>query len=230
MNPIILEAQHTVLQAVVASKVQVYLVAGTALAMRYQHRYSEDLDFFTQTWTKTLHRTAAKQITARTRFPVALAQEMTKPGRAKVAVYQVQVTARAVLKIDIVEDVDPLLHPVAADGIASTDDLYLRKIRAAIGWRGQQSNTGRALAGGRQEAKDLFDLWYLSEHYIPLHVWFPQQFSRQDYVRLVHWLQTMTGQTTTMALLDIAPACDTRRIMQHMEDQIYERLNQHYAA
>ena len=230
MNPAIIQAQQMVLRAVVAAKVPVYLAGGTALAMRYQHRYSEDLDFFTQAWTKTLHRSVAKQITARTQFPAVLVRETTKPGRARVAVYQVDVTASEALKVDVVEDVDALLRPVAAEGIVSTDDLYLRKIRAVIGWRGRRSDTGRALAGGRQRVKDLFDVWYLSEHYAPLHVWFPQHFNRQDYARLAHWLQAMTGQATTMELLDIAPGCNTRRILQHLEGQIYERLNQHYAA
>ena len=111
---------------------------------------------------------------------------------------------------------------------ASMDDLYLRKIRAAIGWTAKPSSTGQMVAGGRQDAKDFFDLWYLSTHYAPLHEWFPAHLTRQDYQRLTRWLQTMTGQGTTFALLDVAPGCDTKQIIRHMEQQVYERLNRRY--
>ena len=128
----------------------------------------------------------------------------------------------------MIEDFDRLLHPVGADGIASLDDIYLRKLRAVIGWRGKRSSTGQELSGGRQEAKDLFDVWYLSTHHAPLHEWFPAHFSLEDYARLTRWLQAMTRQETTFALLDVAPGCNTKRIVRHLEEQVYDRLNRVY--
>lgn len=127
------KAQEQILRAVASSDSPVYLVGGTALAMRCRHRYSEDLDFFTQRWTKTLHRALAKHITEATGFAAKLISEQRKPGQAGVAFYNFQVTAKDLLKVDVIEDVDRLLHPVGPDGIASLDDIYLRKLRAVIG-------------------------------------------------------------------------------------------------
>lgn len=228
MSKALFNAQKQILRVVASSHSNVYLVGGTALAIRYKHRYSEDLDFFTQRWTKALHRTLAKRITAATGFPAKLIAEQRKPGQAGVAFYNFQITAKDLLKVDVIEDFDRLLHPVGSDGIASLDDIYLRKLRAVIGWRGKRSPTGQELSGGREEAKDLYDLWYLSAHHAPLHEWFPAHFGREDYARLTHWLQTMTRQETTFALLDVAPGCDTKRIIRHLEDQIYDRLNRVY--
>lgn len=222
------KAQEQILLAVASSSGQVYLVGGTALTMRCQHRYSEDLDFFTQRWTKALHRTLAKRITATTGFAATLLSEQRKPGQAGVAFYNFKVTAKDLLKVDVIEDFDRLLHPVEPDGIASLDDIYLRKLRAVIGWRGKRSPTGQELSGGRQEAKDLFDVWHLSTHHAPLHEWFPAHFDREDYARLTRWMQAMTRQETTFALLDVAPGCDTKRILNHLENQIYDRLNRVY--
>ncbi len=155
MNNPLRKAQEQILQAVAASDSKVYLVGGTALAMRFRHRYSEDLDFFTKRWTKALYRALAKRITAA---------------------------------------------------------------------------TGQELTGGRQGAKDMFDLWYLSTHHAPLHEWFPAHFGREDYARLARWLQAMTRQDTAFALLDVAPGCDTKRVLRHLEEQVYERLNRVYVS
>ena len=228
MSKVLLKAQKQILQVVTSSKSNVYLVGGTALAIRYKHRYSEDLDFFTQRWTKALHRTLAKRITTATGFPARLIAEQRKPGLAGVAFYNFQITTKDLLKVDVIEDFDRLLHPVGLDGVASLDDICLRKLRAVIGWRGRRSSTGQELSGGRQEAKDLFDVWYLSTHHAPLHEWFPAHFSREDYARLTRWLQAMTRQETTFALLDVAPGCNTKRIVRHLEEQVYDRLNRVY--
>ena len=230
MSKSLRKAQEQTLRVVACSGSQVYLVGGTALAMRCRHRYSEDLDFFTQRWTQALHRTLAKRITAATGFPAKLLSEQRKPRQAGVAFYNFQVSTKDLLKVDLIEDFDRLLHPVGPDGIASLDDIYLRKLRAVIGWRGKQSPTGQELSGGRQEAKDMFDLWHLSAHHVPLHEWFPAHFGREDYARLTRWLLAMTRQETAFALLDVAPGCDTKRILRHLENQIYERLNRVYVS
>ena len=228
IRKIIVASQKKMLRAVASANLGVYLAAGTALTIRCNHRYSEDLDFFTQRWNQTLHRKLCKRIGRATGFSFRLLEQRMKPHLAKVAAYEFSVARGVFVKVDMIEDFDPLLQPVEPDGIASMDDLYLRKVRAVIGWANRPSATGRLVAGGRQDAKDLFDLWYLSTHYAPLHEWFPAHFARQDYQRLTRWLQAMAGQETTFALLDVAPGCDTRRIMHHMEHQVYERLNRRY--
>jgi len=165
----VVKAQKKVLQAVVKADLPVYLTAGTALAIRFGHRRSEDLDFFTQRWSQMLHRKLRKHIERATAFSFRILDERIKPRLAKVAVYECRIVQGGWMKVEIIEDFDPLLQPVEPDGIASMDDIYLRKIRAAIGWSSKLSSTGQMAAGGRQDAKDLFDLWYLSTHYAPFH-------------------------------------------------------------
>jgi len=167
-------------------------------------------------------------MTKETGFVGRLVHETTKRDRAKMAVYHVEAGEQPGLKIDVVEDFDRLLHPVEQDGIASVDDLYLRKIRAAIGWTEKVFSTGRPMTGGRQASRDLFDLWYLSAHHSPLSTWFPQHFGRSEYARLAAWLRAMSTQATFLDLLDVAPDCDGRRIRHHLENQVYDRLNRVY--
>ena len=224
----IVKAQKKMLQAVAKAGLPVYLAAGTALAIRCGHRYSEDLDFFTRRWSHTLHLKLCKQIERATAFSFRLLDERINRRLAKVAAYEFSIAKGACIKVDVIEDFDSLLKPIEPDGIASMDDLYLRKIRAVIGWTTKPSSTGQLVAGGRQDVKDLFDLWYLSTHYAPLHEWFPAHFGRQDYQRLTRWLRAMTGQAIVFDVLDVAPGCDTQRMMQHMEQQVYERLNRRY--
>lgn len=223
------QAQKKILRAVVSLGLpDLYLVGGTALTFRFRHRVSEDLDFFTSAWSKSLHQKVARHICKETGFSGRLVNETTRRGRVKVAVYNFEVGKKSDLKIDFVEDFDRLLHPVAKDGIASVDDLYLRKMRAAIGWTEKVSPIGRPIAGGRQASRDLFDLWYLSEHHSPLSEWFPQHFGRAEYARLAAWLRAMSTQATLLDLLNVAPDCDVRRIRGHLENQIYDRLNRIY--
>lgn len=223
------QAQKKILRAVASlGSSGFYLVGGTALAFRFQHRRSEDLDFFAPVWNKFRHRRAARHIKKETGFPGTLVEERARRGHVKMAVYNFEVGAQSKLKVDFVEDVDRLLNPVSKDGIASVDDLCLRKMRAAIGWGEKLSPIGRPIAGGRQASRDLFDLWYLSEHHRSLSDWFPKHFGREGYARLAAWLRAMSTQATLLDLLDVAPGCDVRRIRLHLENQIYDRLNRIY--
>ena len=197
--------------------------------MRFDHRKSDDLDFFTPNWSRPLHKRIAREIRTKIGYSGSLDTEVVKPKRAKFARYYFQVSKKLKLKVELVQDFEQLLAPVGEDGIASTDDIYLRKIRTAVGWGEKVSSDGRPIpAGGRYTARNLFDLWYLSEHYQPLWVWFPKHFERAEYERLVGWLRSMTGASTVVELLNTKPGCDTRRIRQHLEEQIYERLNRVY--
>ena len=229
MEDIPSQAQRKILRAVVSLGLpDLYLVGGTALTFRFRHRVSEDLDFFTPTWSRSLHQKVARHIKRQTGFSGRLVGEITKRGKAKMAVYNFEIGTKQDLKVDFVEDFDRLLHSVEGDGIASVDDLYLRKMRAAIGWTEKVSSIGRPMVGGRQASRDLFDLWYLSEHHSPLSEWFPQRFGRMEYARLAAWLRAMSTQAIFLDLMDVAPDCDVRRIRNHLESHAYDRLNRIY--
>ena len=108
----VVKAQKKMLQAIAKADLPVYLAAGTALAIRWGHRYSEDLDFFTQRWSQTLHRKLAKQIERATGFSYRLLDERIKPRLAKVAAYEFSIAKGVAIKVDVIEDFDPLLKPV----------------------------------------------------------------------------------------------------------------------
>ena len=83
----LLKAQQTILKLVVARYPQVYLVGGTAMSLRYRHRASEDLDFFTQAYTRALHRRIASSIRRHTGFPCAMVSEEVRRQYVPMAVY-----------------------------------------------------------------------------------------------------------------------------------------------
>ena len=62
----LVKAQKQILKLVVERYPQVYLVGGTALSFYFNHRVSEDLDFFTQQYTAKLHKEIARYIKQKT--------------------------------------------------------------------------------------------------------------------------------------------------------------------
>ena len=227
---ILRDTQERIWRAVKSASLPVYLVGGTALAFRYDHRESEDLDFFCQPkhWSRSLHQKVAAHITKATKFRQVSLREAKGASMVGMAHYEFQAAKPLVIKVDIVQDFDRLLHPVAEDGIASADDLYLRKVRAAIGWGPKETIIGRSVSGGRQAEKDLYDLWWLSTHYQELHTWFPRHFQFADYTRFVQWSRGVTaGHRTVMGLLRITPQPDVRMIRAHMDRQA-ELLNRRF--
>ncbi len=148
-NPTVLKGQKTILKLVADRCPEVYLVGGTAISLLYQHRISEDLDFFTQEYTAKLHREIAAYIKHKTGFPFIMIEEEKRSRYVPMAVYEFEIRKKVVLKVDFVKDVADLIHPRNKNGIAHIDDIYYRKILAVIGWKAGESNIGRKLAGGR---------------------------------------------------------------------------------
>lgn len=221
----LLKAQKAILTLVAERYPQVYLVGGTAISLHYRHRVSEDLDFFTQQYTRALHRQIAAFLRRKTGYPCALVAEEARKRYVPMAVYELEIGLHAALKIDIVSDVAPLLQPRGKDGLASIDDLYDRKLRAVIGWNTGTSSIGGVQAGGRQKTKDLFDLFYLSERVEPLSTWFPKHYDQAAYERLIAWYLGIPKQKTIGELLELVPGCDTKTVFRALDEQIIHQLN-----
>lgn len=230
MDPIILRAQKLILEHVAAQYRQVYLVGGTAISLLYGHRISEDLDFFTQKYLPRLHQEIAASIKQKTGYSFRLVEEEKRKKYLPMAVYEFEVGKNLFLKVDFVKDIAALIQLPGPDGIASINDLYYRKILTVIGWKAGESNIGRALAGGRQKTKDLFDLFYLSFHEMPLSRWFPKYFDRPAYERLAAWHFSIPKQKTMLELMDLVPDCDTKAIFKHLDDEIIYKLNREYTG
>lgn len=190
----LLQSQDKILAALGGHLSPFYLAGGTALAKFYfQHRDSYDLDFFTQTYSIAQVDAIVNLLIKQTGKKMKLIQESHKEGFAKLRVYELIFTANTVLKIDFVEDFVPLINPLkAVDGIRvlSLDDIYLRKIYAVSGTFPVIAKTGRKhFLGGRQEAKDFFDLYQLSSTYRRLSEFSLKHCHDLQKEALVRWYQ-----------------------------------------
>ena len=226
----LIKAQKQILKLVAEAYPQVYLVGGTALSLLYDHRMSEDLDFFTQKYSSNLHREIAVFIKRNTGFKYRLIEEEKRKKYLPMSVYEFEAGEGLILKVDFVRDVAELFKLSNKNGIADIEDLYYRKMLAVIGWKAGESKVGKVLAGGRQKTKDLFDVYYLSENVELLSQWFPSHFDQNAYERLTAWYFGIPKQKTVMELLDLAPGCDTKIIFKHLDDEIIHKLNREYAG
>ena len=110
------------------------------------------------------------------------------------------------------------------DGLHSVDDIYLRKLYAAIGMQGKATDTGRTVATGRQSVKDLFDIYYLSSKYKPLCEVFFEYLSYDKAERLDAWYKVFNRTETKLSLMDLVPGIDTGKVFKHLDDQILKKI------
>jgi predicted nucleotidyltransferase component of viral defense system len=222
------KAQRQILELVSGRFSSVYLVGGTALHLLYNHRMSEDLDFFTQNYSSRLHRGITDYIKREKGFRFTLIHEEKRKKYLPMAVYELEIGVDAILKVDFVKDFVPLIQAPDQRGIANINDIYFRKILAVVGWKSGESFIGSVMAGGRQKTKDLFDVFFLSAHVKPLSEWFPQYFDEQTYRRLVAWYSGVPRHKSVMELLDLVPGCDAKALFKHLDEEIIHTLNRRY--
>jgi hypothetical protein len=134
------------------------------------------------------------------------------------AVYMLDIRRGSSLKIDFVKDVYKNLKPIEG-GLHSIDDIYYRKLTIATG-RVKEDDTGRVAAMGRQAAKDIFDLYYLSQHYFSLSKFFFEYFSYDKAYTLINWYRGFNRMNLKMELLDIVPKVDTGTVLTHLDNEI----------
>lgn len=81
-----------------------YLTGGTALSFYFNHRFSEDLDFFTQEYKKDDPERVMNFISEETGFAFKLEAEQDSPELIPMKVYFLALKKGNVLKIDFVQD------------------------------------------------------------------------------------------------------------------------------
>jgi hypothetical protein len=141
------------------------LCGGTALSRFYlHHRLSYDLDFFHPPGfdaQQALEKLKASGVRAQN---LRITHDAVKADQ----LHFDQVTGRGRVRVSMVEDMYAHEFPAAESGLKFDDvkivtevieGLYHRKLRTIVGWAGE---TAQAPAGGRQTARDLFDLYVLS--------------------------------------------------------------------
>ncbi|MFH0764565.1 MAG: nucleotidyl transferase AbiEii/AbiGii toxin family protein [Candidatus Omnitrophota bacterium] len=206
MNPVIKE-MYRVLKVLSGRLNGYYLTGGTALSLFYfQHRESYDLDFFTKEFSRKRIEDIIKGLSVDIDKKISLIGEESREDKAKMLMYSYDV-GKEVLKIDFVEDLYKLIKPPRIiDGIPvlEKEDIYLRKIFAACGSYAKINEIGnKEFKGGRQEAKDFFDLYFLSTTFMPLSKFAVRYCIPGQIESIVVWYRTYDRMAIKLGLLDI---------------------------
>jgi hypothetical protein len=189
-----------------------YLAGGTALSLFYfQHRLSVDLDFFTQDFDYEAVKRTAAYLGKALKKRISLAGQNLGKKTARIVVYNIHFSRSETMKIDFVEDTAGLLKQTkTVDGIRilSLEDIYLRKLYALAGMIRITDETGRdKFIGGRAEAKDFYDIYFLSHTFMPLSKFVIKYCSRAVREAAIRWFRTFDR----MAMMDGALMLDTNK-------------------
>ncbi len=210
-----------------------YLIGGTALSVYYfQHRESYDLDFFTRSFSLQENQEAISHLREKINVTTELVTQRMDEKFAKIAMYMVTNKKNEKCKIDFVEDfVDILCPPRNIDGIyvASLEDIYLRKLYAVSGHAAPLNDIGQRISiGGRQEAKDFYDLYCLSSTSTPLAKFVKHYGTATIKEGLIRWYHTFDRMTIKTGLLDLVTekTIDFRQIDQHLAKEIDALLSE----
>ena len=194
MDKKIAKHQKDVLKALSGRAGNFYLAGGTALSLFYfQHRLSVDLDFFARDFVYSDIKRIVAYLESTLKKKMTLKGQSLKEKTAKIVVYNMHFTANDTLKIGFVEDtVDLLKEPKLVDGIRvlSLEDIYLRKLYALAGMFKTADETGRdKFIGGRTEAKDFYDIYFLSHTFMPLSEFVAKYCDHAIMEAIVRWFR-----------------------------------------
>lgn len=229
MDKKIRQAQYKVLEAFSQEKSGFALSGGTALELYYlHHRFSVDLDFFSpECDLKEIDRLTlvfSKFLKAR----VKLDSEFLSSNRAKVRFYTADIPGSdRPLKIDFVEDVIfDVLPAKRFNGVQvyGIENIYMQKICAITGTTLKPDEIGRETTQGRNEARDVFDMYMLSKKIKPLHLYLKKIPAAQQR-GLIHWYRSFSRQDLKLSLLELDiydKNFDAREMINYLEGQIKE--------
>lgn len=219
--------QETVLKKLSNRIDDFYLTGGTALSLFYfQHRISLDLDFFTPHLEYSQVRNIIDYLKDALKKRIELVAQNLQKKETKMLIYHIHFTSQDILKVDFVEDTLGLIKPTKViEGIRvlSLEDIYLRKIYALVGIEPILDETGRKeFKGGRTEAKDFYDLYFLSHTFRPLSK-FVQKYGnsiiREGLIKWFHTydrMQMMDGVLT----LNVDKNIDYKSLERHFKKEI----------
>jgi len=219
----IVKEQKRITELVIKEFPNYYLTGGTALAFYFGHRFSEDLDFFSQKYKKIDPDKIMQFIARETGFDYHLDAVQDDPKLVSMQVYFMALKNKHVLKIDFVKDYIENINQIR-NGLHSVEDIYLRKLYAAIGMQGKELDTGRTIGTGRQSVKDLFDIYYLSSKHKALSDVFFEYFSYDQAERLDTWYRGFDKTETKLSLMDLVPGIDTGKLFKHLDEQIIKKI------
>ncbi len=200
-----------------------YLTGGTALSFYFGHRFSEDLDFFSQNYRKEEPDQIMNFISKLSGFKFKLEAEQDDPKLIPMRVYSLGLKRGYVLKIDFVQDFQKNIKKIK-NGLHSIEDIYYRKILAGMGTIKKQDAAGRIIHAGRQSVKDLFDIYYLSKYHKPLSEFFFEYFSYDKAEGLIAWYRGFNRMNLKIELGELVPKVDTAAVIEHLDGEILRKI------
>ncbi len=201
-----------------------YLTGGTALAFYFHHRFSEDLDFFSQKYTDRDPAKIMNFISKETGFRFYLESKQDDPKLLPMTIYFLELKKACVLKIDFVRDFTENIKKIRG-GMHSIEDIYFRKISAATGTGTKEDLTGHLLPTGRQTAKDLFDIYFLSSNFMPLADFIFEYFAYDQIELLDTWYKIFDRTELKLELVDMIPGVNVRKVLSHLDKQILNQIS-----
>ena len=227
MGQSLLNIQEGILGSLAGELEGFYLAGGTALALYYfHHRVSEDLDFFTQQFNQTRVVKLIDKLSELLRKEIVLVAEQSRQDRARMLVYNLHWDRKMQIRLDFIEDVLKRIKPVKVVNqvpILSLEDIFLRKIFAMTGAFQMMDTAGRQqMIGGRQTAKDFYDLYYLSHTFMNLSEFAIQYCDATRQEGLVQWFRTYDRFRMKSDLLDLRTTkeSDYREMERHFKREI----------
>ena len=200
-----------------------YLTGGTALSFYLNHRFSEDLDFFTQDYKKGDSDKIMRFIKQKTGFEFEHGEERDNPKFVPMKIFYLGIKGEEVLKIDFIQDYAENIEDIK-NGLHSIKDIYYRKLISAVGLGEKESELGRLVPTGRQETKDLYDIYCLSTKFEPLSEFFFEYFSYDKAERLIIWYKTFNRTNLKFELLDLVENIDVQKILKALDDEILKKI------
>lgn len=223
----IVKYQQDALRALSGRIDDFYLAGGTALSLFYfQHRLSIDLDFFTHDFDYSSIAKIAEYLEGGLKKKVNLIGQNLDKETAKMAVYSIKFTAGNVLKIDFVEDTVELLKKTkTVDGIRilSLEDIYLRKLYALAGMVRTIDEAGQGkFVGGRADAKDFYDVYFLSHTAMPLSKFAAKYCGPVLKEAIIKWFRTYDRMAMMDGVLslDTDKAIDCKAMERHFKKEV----------
>ena len=193
----------------------------------YEHRESFDLDFFTKSYSKERVLKIIDALKKDAGWAIELIGEQNKEGFMGAAHYLVRLDQERQCKIDFVEDPIEVMNPlkrVNDINVLSLEDIYLRKIYTIAGHIQAVNDVGqKVILGGRQEAKDFYDVYCLSTITMPLSEFVVRHGNSTLKEGVVRWFKTYDRMAMKTGLLDLMTK--TRPDYRHMEDHFEQEID-----
>ena len=174
----------------------------------FNHRESLDLDFFSRNFNRDRVERIISLLSEALNRKIELIGRESRKNRAKILVYSVPLSESQFLKLDFVQDYFRLIKPlkvINGINVLALEDIYIRKILTLTGAIHVEDVIGRpTLTGGRQEAKDFYDLYCLSQAFLQLSDFCIKYVNQPVFKEaIIRWFNTYSRLDIKTGLLEL---------------------------